>query len=94
MIFIRQNATKKARLTGGLYFSHQFALSAGDLTAAEAPGAHIDVPGASVHYRLNALDIGAPGTIGAPVGVADLYAKGNALSAEITLCHFFAPPLN
>ena len=60
---------------------------AGDLAAAEAAGAGVDVLRATVNYRLDALDIGLPGAVGAPVGVADLDAEGHILAAKFTLCH-------
>ena len=69
-------------------YALKYSDGAGNLTAAEAPGAHIDVLGATVYYGLNALDIGLPGTIGTSVRVADLNAEGYVLTAKITLCHF------
>ena len=41
----------------------------------------------SVHYGLDALHIGLPGTVGASVGMADLDAESHVLIAELTLCH-------
>ena len=61
--------------------------SAGDLTRTEASGADIDMAGGPVHDRLDALHIGLPSTVGAPVGVRHLNAKGNALVAKLTFCH-------
>ena len=58
-----------------------------DLTAAQAARARIDMLRGTVHYGLDALDIGLPLTVAAPVRVADLDAEGNALVAEIALCH-------
>ena len=60
---------------------------AGHLSAAEAAGAGVDVLGASVYYGLDALDVGLPGAVGAPVRVADLDAEGHVLAAEFTLRH-------
>ena len=61
--------------------------SAGDLAAAEAAGACIDVFRSSVHDGLDALHIGFPRAIGASVRVAHLNAKRHALVAKLTLCH-------
>ena len=60
---------------------------AGDLAAAEAAGAGVDVLGASVDDGLYALDVGLPGAVGTPVRVADLDAEGHVLAAEFTLRH-------
>ena len=61
--------------------------SAGDLAAAQAASACVNVLGTSVHDRLDALHIGLPSTVGTPVGVRHLNAKGNALVAKLTFCH-------
>ena len=61
--------------------------SAGNLAAAQASGAYIDVFGASVHYGLDTFHVGLPFAVGAPVRVADLNTKSNTLVAELTLCH-------
>ena len=61
--------------------------SAGDLAAAEAASADVNMLGASVHDGLDALHIRLPGTVGASVGVADLNAEGHILLAKLTLCH-------
>ena len=41
----------------------------------------------AVHYRLDALDIGLPSAIRAPVGMADLDAERHAFAANLTFCH-------
>jgi len=61
--------------------------SAGDLAAAQAASAGVDVLGASVHDGLDALHVGLPHTIGTSVRVADLDAESNILLAKLTLCH-------
>ena len=61
--------------------------SAGNLAAAKATGAHVDVLRASIHYGLYALYIGLPHAVGASVGVADLNTERNALIAKLTFCH-------
>ena len=65
---------------------------AGNLAAAEAAGADVDVLGGTVNNRLYALHIGLPCAVGTSVGVADLNPEGNALIAELALCHAEAPP--
>ena len=60
---------------------------AGDLAGAEATGAGVDVGGFSVDYRLDALYIGLVGTIRASVGMGNLDAETDFLSAKITFCH-------
>jgi proline racemase len=61
--------------------------SAGNLTAAEATGAHVDVLRSTVNNSLYALDVGLPCAVGTSVRMAYLNAKGNALIAKFTLCH-------
>ena len=41
----------------------------------------------SVNNRLDPLNIGLPGTIGASVGVGNLNAESYALATKITLSH-------
>ena len=62
--------------------------SAGDLAAAQAAGADVNMLGRAVYDGLDALHIGLPGTIGASVGVADLNAESHVLITKLTLCHF------
>ena len=61
--------------------------SAGDLTAAQAASADINMLGSSVHNGLDALHIRLPGTVGTSVRMADLYAKGHTLITKLTFCH-------
>ena len=80
--------TKKARRYGELVSGNIRLLhSAGDLTAAQAASACINMLRTSVHDRLDALHIGLPSTVGTPVGMRHLNAKGNALVAKLTFCH-------
>ena len=58
-----------------------------DLAAAKAARAHINMLRLAVHYRLDALDIGLPSAIRAPVGMADLDAERHAFAANLTFCH-------
>ena len=66
--------------------------SAGDLAAAEAAGACVDVLGFAVHDGLDALHIGLPSTVGASVRVGDPDAEHNALIAKFTFGHSLIPP--
>ena len=61
--------------------------SAGDLAAAQAASACVNVLGTTVHYGLDALHIGLPCTIGTSVGMGDLDTKRHALVAKLTFCH-------
>lgn len=62
--------------------------SAGDLAAAEAAGACVDVLGFAVHDGLDALHIGFPSAVGTAVRVAHLNAEAHALVAKLTFCHW------
>ena len=60
---------------------------AGNFTGAQTAGTNIDMAGRTIDNCLNALHIGLPGTIGATMRVGNLNAEGNALIAELALCH-------
>ena len=60
---------------------------AGDLTGTEASGADVHVGRSAIHERLNPLDIGLPGAVGAAVGVGNLDAENDVLVAEFTFGH-------
>ena len=81
---------KRARLlqTGSFRVIISELHSAGDLAAAQAASANVDMLGRAVHDGLDALHIGLPGTIGSSVGVRDSDAESNTLLAKFTLCHF------
>ena len=81
---------KRARLlqTGSFRVIISELHSAGDLAAAQAASADVDMLGRAVHDGLDALHIGLPGTIGSSVGVRDSDAESNTLLAKFTLCHF------
>ena len=64
-----------------------------NLVGTEASGTSVHMAGSTVDNRLNALDIGLPGTIGTSVRVGDLDTKSHTLATVITLRHFFAPPI-
>ena len=59
----------------------------GNLAGTHTPGTNIHMAGAAIDDRLDPLHIGLPSTVGAPVRVRDLDAKGNALIAELAFCH-------
>ena len=60
--------------------------SAGNLTGTQATGAGVDPFGGTGHHRLDALDIGLPGTVGAAMGMGNLNAERHALTANIAFC--------
>ena len=74
---------KSDRLVSGNVKLH----SAGDLAAAQAASANVNVLGRTVYDGLDALHIGLPAAVGTSVRVADLDTEGNALLAKLTLCH-------
>ena len=59
----------------------------GDLAGTHTPGTNIHMAGRTVDDRLHTLDVGLPCTVGTPMRVGDLDAKGNALVAELALSH-------
>ena len=61
--------------------------SAGDLTAAQAASADVNVLRSTVYDGLDALHIRLPGTVGASVGMADLNTESHVLITKLTLCH-------
>ena len=61
--------------------------SSGNFPGAEATGAGVDVGRFSVDYRLDALNIGLVSTVRASVGMGNLDAETDFLSAKITFCH-------
>ena len=81
---------KRARLfqTGSFRVIISELHSAGDLAAAQAASADVDMLGRAVHDGLDALHIGLPGTVSSSVGVGDSNAERHALFAEFALCHF------
>ena len=65
-----------------------------NLVGTEASGTSVHMARSTVDNRLDALDVGLPGTVGTSVGVGNLDTKGHALAAKITLSHFIAPPIS
>ena len=41
----------------------------------------------SVDHSLDLSDVGLPGSVGLTIGMGNVEAENNALSADITLCH-------
>mgnify|MGYP007097157745 CR=1 FL=1 len=81
---------KRARLlqTGSFRVILKIKLhSAGDLAAAQAASADVNMLGGSVYYGLDALHVRLPSTVGASVGVRHLDAESDILLTELTLCH-------
>ena len=64
---------------------------AGNFAGAEASGADVNVGRSAVNDCLHALHVGLPGTVGTAMGVGNLDAEGDALTAETALCHFAYP---
>ena len=58
-----------------------------NLVGTEASGTSIHMARSTVDNRLDALNIGLPGTVGASVGVGNLDTEGYALVAEFALSH-------
>ena len=58
-----------------------------NLVGTETSGTGVHMARSTVDNRLNPLDIGLPGTVGASVGVGNLNAEGHALATKITLSH-------
>jgi hypothetical protein len=61
--------------------------SAGDLSAAQAASANVNMLGRSVYDGLDALHVRLPSTVGASMRVADLNAESHILFTELALCH-------
>ena len=64
----------------------------GNLAGTEAPRANVDMARGTIDHCLYTADVRLPGTVGTSVGMGNLNTEGYALSANITLCHFPAPP--
>ena len=66
---------------------YQLSDRAGNLTGTQTAGTNIDMAGRTVDDRLDALDIGLPGTIGTTVRVGNSDTESHALVAKLALCH-------
>ena len=58
-----------------------------NLVGTEASGTSVHMARSTVDNRLDPLDVGLTGTVGASVGVGNLNAEGHALATIITLSH-------
>ena len=58
-----------------------------NLVGTEASGTSVHMARSTIDNRLDALDVGLPGTVGTSVGVGNLNAEGHALATIITLSH-------
>ena len=58
-----------------------------NLVRTEASGTGVHMARSSVDNGLDALHIGLPGTIGAPMRVRNLDTESHALVAKLALCH-------
>jgi hypothetical protein len=59
-----------------------------DLAGLEARGADVDPLRGLAHHRTDALDVGVPPTLGAPVRVGDAVSEGGVLAAHLAdRCH-------
>ena len=87
-------ATKKARRfqPAGFVSGNVKLHSAGDLAAAQAAGAGVNMLRFTVYNGLDALHVRLPGTIGTSVRMAHFNAERNVLVAKLTFCHAEAPP--
>ena len=84
---------KKERLPFWQAFLKESTLDGtGNLAGAEAPSTYVDMAGSTVDQSLYATNVRLPGSVRTSVGVGNLDTKGNALAANIALCHFPAPP--
>ena len=64
-----------------------------NLVGTEASGTSVHMARSTIDNRLDALDVGLPGTVGTSVGVGHLDTEGHALATIITLRHSTAPPI-
>ena len=83
---IKQEKTKSRHLKGNGLLVLCKLDSAGYFTRTQATGAGVDPFGGTGHHRLDALDIGLPGTVGAAMGMGNLNAERHALTANIAFC--------
>ena len=61
--------------------------SAGDLAAAQAASADVNMLGSTVYDGLDALHVRLPSAVRTSVGVADFDTESHILVAELTFCH-------
>ena len=61
--------------------------------SAQAAGADFNPDLAPVLYDTGMVDVGLPGTVGAPLGMADIMAELRRLAANFTLHLLYNTPL-
>ena len=61
---------------------------AGNLARTQTSGANMHRGVSSVNNGSYLTNIGLPHSVGFTMGVRDVLSENNALSADITLCHF------
>lgn len=90
VFLLRQKKQKENALAERRHFKIQTEkhLCASDLTGTQTTSASVEPGGSTVDNSLNALHVGLPCTVGTAMGMRNLNSKGNALAANITLCHF------
>ena len=67
-------------------------LRAGYLAGTQATGAYCNRLVLTVNDRLDLPDVRLPHSVGRTVGVGNLSAENNALTANTALSHVYAPP--
>ena len=73
-------------------FKPIFPLRSGNLAGTQAAGAGVNTAGLAVDNCLNLHNVGFPSPVGPSVGVRNTNPESHVLAAEITFCHFSAPP--
>ena len=71
-------------------FEHK--LSSLYFSRAQAAGADVHSLVCAVYNSLYLSYVRLPGSVGLAVGMGNVKTKNNALSADITLCHYRTPP--
>ena len=66
----------------------------GNLAGTKATSANIQTARGAVDNRFYTFNIGFPSSVGTSVGVGNLDAKGDFLTADIAFCHLKAPPFS
>ena len=88
----RKTEKSPSPLQDRLVSGHVQLQRAGNLAAAEATGADVNMLRSSVYDGLDALHIRLPGTVRTSVRVAYFDSECHVLITKLTLCHAEAPP--
>ena len=78
---------KEKRQAERLVFSRFSSDRALNLVRTQASRTDVDMARGTVNNRLDALDVGLPCSVRASMGVGNLDAERNALTADIAFCH-------